>query len=545
MRTIIKLLLFVFLIPAATAQVPAGIIQTIDQIFEPWNSAGLPGCAVGATEYGLPVFSNAYGMADLEWGIPNTPETIFEGGSVSKQFTAAAIALLILDEKLRLDDDVRQFIPELPDYGTSITVRHLLNHTSGLRDWGSVASISGWNRSRRAHTHEDVLNILSRQTELNYEPGAQYSYTNSGYNLMAILVDRVSGMSFAEFSDQRIFAPLGLESTQWRDDFRRIVKGRSSSYNVSRDGSVEINRPVEDVHGNGGILTTVQDLLTWNQALNDQRFGERFTELMEQPGVLNSGLEIGYAGGLSYSDKFGAAAIEHTGSTAGYRAYTGRIKDKGLAWALLCNASNGLNAQTGDGLVKALLGDSAIEPPALVGIDLPAERLQSLAGLYRERLTGRTIELQFEQGQLMADSIELTPVSQGEFVFGQSLRTFVFESSGTDQRPAFTVSNWQAAGQVWEKVDPWSPTTDELRALEGVYRSHDAETEFQVSLEDGQLLLKRRLDFSEPMEPTYQDGFTAGYMILRFVRDTSNAEPQLSVSIPRVFDMRFEKVSDI
>ena len=158
-------------------QVDSSIQSRVDDIFSQWDSEMSPGCSVGVTQNGETLFERAYGMADLEWDIPNTPETIFEGGSVSKQFAAAAVVLLVLDGVLSLEDDVRRWVPEIPDYGKRITLHHLMTHTSGLRDWGSIASISGWGRENRAHDHDDVLDILSRQTQLNFEPGTEYSYS--------------------------------------------------------------------------------------------------------------------------------------------------------------------------------------------------------------------------------------------------------------------------------------------------------------------------------------------------------------------------------
>jgi CubicO group peptidase (beta-lactamase class C family) len=262
-------LLTVLLLPQSGllhAQATPDRERAADRIFARWHSTSTPGCAVAAEVEGQPALSRAYGMADLEHGIPNRPETIFEAGSVSKQFTAAAVVLLALEGKLALDDDVRRYLPELPDYGRTVTVRHLMNHTSGLRDWGSVAAVSGWGRGERTHTHAHVLDILARQRALNYAPGAEYSYTNSGYNLMAVIVDRVSGMPFAEFSRVRIFEPLGLADTQWRDDYRRIVPGRAAAFAADGEGFT-IDRPIEHVHGNGGLLTTVRDLLRWDRAL--------------------------------------------------------------------------------------------------------------------------------------------------------------------------------------------------------------------------------------------------------------------------------------
>src|SRR5688500_11814257 len=228
-RTFSWSLLLVF--PAAVhAQQPAEINQRFEQIFARWDSTTTPGCAVAIGRPGQPTFARAFGMANLEHGIANTPATIFEAGSVSKQFTAAAIQLLAQEGKLSVDDDIRKYIPEIPDYGKTITIQHMLNHTSGLRDWGSLMGIAGAPRGRRAYTHAHVVDILSRQRGVNFPSGQEYSYSNSGYNLLAVIVDRVSGMSFAEFSKKRLFEPIGMKNTQWRDDFTRIVKGRSVGY---------------------------------------------------------------------------------------------------------------------------------------------------------------------------------------------------------------------------------------------------------------------------------------------------------------------------
>ncbi|MFN7115803.1 MAG: serine hydrolase domain-containing protein, partial [Saprospiraceae bacterium] len=191
-------------------------LQKIDALFSKYN-INTPGGVLTIARKGKIIYNKAFGMADLEHNLANNPETIFEAGSVSKQFTAAAILLLADEGKLSLEDDVRRYIPELPDYSTPIKIRHLMTHISGLRDWGAVAAITGWERGKRVHTHAHVLEILSRQKALNFPPGDQYSYCNSGYNLMAIIVDRVSGMPFADFCQQRIFEPMGMKNTEWRD----------------------------------------------------------------------------------------------------------------------------------------------------------------------------------------------------------------------------------------------------------------------------------------------------------------------------------------
>ena len=308
------------------------------------------------------MLARAYGSANLEHDIPNTPETVFEAGSVSKQFTAAAIVLLARQGKLSLDDDVRRHIPEVPDYGTPITLRHLLNHTSGLRDWGSVMQLAGWPRGTRIYTHAHTLDVVSRQKSLNFTPGTEYSYSNTGYNLLAMIVERVSGVSFAEFSRRELFEPLGMTKTEWRDDFTRTVKGRATAY-VMDDGAWHQQMPFENIHGNGGLLTTVNDLLRWNQALDSGTIAG--LDALETQGVLSNGRKIEYALGLSVTEFRGLREVSHSGATAGYRAYLARYPGTGVSVALLCNAGNanpGLATRAASIFMADRLGPRAAPP---------------------------------------------------------------------------------------------------------------------------------------------------------------------------------------
>lgn len=433
----------------AGAQVTADLEARTDAIFEEWDVSTSPGCAVAVEEDGRTVLSRAWGMADLEHDVANTPETIFEAGSVSKQFTAAAIVLLEQEGRLSLDDDVRTYVPELPDYGPTITIRHLMTHTSGLRDWGSVAGIAGWGRSQRTHTHAHVLDILSRQSALNFEPGEQYSYSNSGYNLQAIIVDRVSGTSFADFSRERIFEPLGMHDTQWRDDYRRIVKGRSSAYRPRGEGFA-IDRPIENVHGNGGLLTTVDDLLRWNRELESgDHFGPGWLERMHLRGRLNSGEEISYGAGLMHGERNGRPSVSHTGSTSGYRAYLARFPEDRLSVALLCNVGNAspgrLGGQVADLFLPEPIPASTPEqrgPPGEGGQeeepDPPAPtaaELEAYVGAYHSADAEVTFRLAVDDGELVLhrrpdDRFALRPTGSDEFRGGPGGIRFIRDGDG-------------------------------------------------------------------------------------------------------------------
>jgi CubicO group peptidase (beta-lactamase class C family) len=335
----------------------------VDQLFARWTG-DTPGCAVGVSKGGTPVLEKAYGMADLEHDVPNRSDTIFEAGSVSKQFTAAAVLLLARDGRLSLDDSIRKYIPEVPGYEWPITIRQMLTHMSGLRDWGSVASIGGWPRTTRAYTHDHVLEIISRQKALNFIPGAQYSYSNSGYNLAAILVSRVSGQPFAEFSQERLFKPLGMTSTSWRDDHTRIVRRRAIAYS-ERGSTFALNMPFESVHGNGGLLTTVGDLLRWNENFVRPVVGDaEFVTIQQTPGAFNDGRMGTYAMGLTIGQYRGVRNISHSGSTAGYRAHLNRFPEQHVSVAVLCNVSSGNATQLANAVSDIYLGPAVSVPTA-------------------------------------------------------------------------------------------------------------------------------------------------------------------------------------
>jgi CubicO group peptidase (beta-lactamase class C family) len=312
----------------------------LDSLFAAYSSVSGPGCVIGIDRDGAPWIRRAWGAASIELRVPNRVETVFEAGSVSKQVTAASIHLLAARGQLRLTDDIRRWFPEIHDYGTPITITHLLQHTSGLRDWGAIAELEGWPRGTRTINHGHVLAILARQRGLNHPVGAAYSYTNSGYSLLAMLVERVSGVSLAEFSAREFFQPLGMTSTSWRDDYARTVLDRAQAYAKSR-GQWRLDMPFENPHGHGGLLTTVDDLLRWNAALTARRLGTPdVSAAMEVPGTLRDGTPITYGGGLVMDRYSGVAQVGHSGATAGYRAYLVRWPEQRVSAALLCNAAD-------------------------------------------------------------------------------------------------------------------------------------------------------------------------------------------------------------
>lgn len=352
---------------ALAAPLHAQSIDTaaVRRTFARFDTDSTPGCAVAMAGRDGRAFAGGYGMADLERGVRITPSTIFEAGSVSKQFTAAAVITLAERGKLSLDDDVRTWFPELHDYGATITIRHLLQHTSGLRDWGAIVDLEGWPRGTRTIDHRYVLAVIARQRGLNHQPGAAYSYTNSGYSLLAMLVERVSGESLAAFTRREFFDPLGMSATSWRDDYARVVRNRAQAYRPSGSGW-RLDMPFENPHGHGGLLTTVGDLLTWNRALSERRVGSaQVAAIMERTGVLTSGRAITYGAGLVTDSVRGVVEIGHSGSTAGYNAHLARYPASGTSVAVLCNTSNAGATGLLRNAVAPLAGFRAQSPAAI------------------------------------------------------------------------------------------------------------------------------------------------------------------------------------
>jgi CubicO group peptidase (beta-lactamase class C family) len=441
-RTIFVHALAVAVVATTASAQPAVSEKAVDAIFARWNTT-TPGCAVGVASAGKPILMKAYGMADLEHDVPNTADTIFESGSLAKQFTAMAILLLAKEGKLSLDDQVRTHIPELPDYGVPLTIRHMLTHTSGLRDWGSVASIAGAPRTSREYTHGHVLDIVSRQKSLNFPPGTQYSYSNTGYNLSAIIVSRLSGMSFAEFSKRRIFEPLGMTSTQWRDDHRRIVKRRAIAYRP-HDQGYEIEMPFENVHGNGGLLTTVGDLLKWNENYVNPKIGDAALLAQQQTkGRFNDGREHNYALGLRVDSFRGVTNINHSGSTAGYVTHLNRFPDAHLSVAVLCNVSSGSATNAANDVSLLYLGDrakgAATRPgrtPESPTVAMPAAAMPELTGRYWSDEAEVALVAAIEKDQLVLKrrpdtTITLRPIGKDTFEGSIGRVTFLRSGSGS------------------------------------------------------------------------------------------------------------------
>ena len=408
------------------AQAPArdALTTHVDSVFSRYSGSS-PGCAVGVYQNGATIFAKGYGIANVEYDIPITPTTPFIVGSVSKQFTAAAIALLVEEKRISLDDDVRKYVPELPDYGTRITIDHLVHHTSGLRDWWELVGMAGL-RYDDTYTVQDVLDMTARQRGLNFKPGERYLYSNTGYILLGVVVQRVTGRTLREFAAERFFGPLGMTSSRYQDDHRNPVRGRAYAYSPAADGGYSINVWNNDLVGQGGVMTTVLDLAKWDENhYTGAVGGKSFLARQLQRGRLNSDSLLPYAFGLTIGDYRGQPVVEHGGTTGGYRAQLTRFPAQHTSVAVLCNLSTAVPAtlalRVADYLLRKELAPAVFvsasggsNAPGLAGLPrttLPASDIARLAGTYYSAELDATYTLSAVGAALVLDRPRMRPDS--------------------------------------------------------------------------------------------------------------------------------------
>jgi CubicO group peptidase (beta-lactamase class C family) len=399
------LVLFLWTTHAAADVHPA----QVDRIFAQWNRPDSPGCVVGVIKDGRYLLQRGYGMANLDYAIPNSPEMVYYVGSVSKQFTAAAIALLAKDGRIGLDDQVSKYLPEVVHL-PPMTVRQLVHHTAGVRDIYVLMSLAGI-RMEDVFPEADAIALIARQKELNFAPGAEYLYSNSGYLFLAQIVKRVTGESLRVFADKRIFGPLGMTQTHFHDEPYHVFKNRVVSY-AEESGQYRISYLANfDKIGAGGLYTTLGDLLKWDQNFYENRLGDGFLDLMHTRGVLTSGETIPYAFGVQVGEYRGLKTVRHSGSLMGFKADFVRFPNQRVSIATLCNLESinptSLNNQLAD---LYLAGEMTQPASATPSSSSPQRRdsrtssarppLPELVGNYRSDELDTTYRLELLEGEL-------------------------------------------------------------------------------------------------------------------------------------------------
>ena len=529
--------------PAPAQQsLPDSTRVALNRVFATWTSTTGPGCAAGVSRNGELVFQNGYGMANLEHDIPITPATIFHVASVSKQFTAMAVMLLAADGKLSLDDDIRKHLPELPDYGHRITIRHLLTHTSGLRDqWDLLIMARGRFEENRI-TEADVLEIVARQKALNFVPGSEYLYSNTGYTLAGTIVRRVSGKSLRAFADERIFRPLGMSNTHFHDDYTMIVKGKAAGY-ARAGGTWRTSLPNYDTYGATSLFTTVGDLLKWEANFAKPVVGtEPLLREMMASATITSGDTTAYGLGVATESYRGTRLFGHGGADAGYRTWSGRAPDHGLAVVVLCNASTANPTALARGVIDVLAGSrlAANPPPARGTMSLTSQQLAKFAGVYAHPVTGapQAVVMRGDTLFLGRNGPALLPVAENRFrVTGQPAE-IEFTAQGT------AVQHWLGwparAPVVSRKVAPAlvQMTRADLERYAGTWYSEELGATYTVTATDSTLVLKPRGGGERTVRPAYGDTFVGDYLV-QFTRGRGGRIDGMRLSSGRVRGVRF------
>ena len=468
---------------------PAALAQTtqnaaVDQVFAEYSKPGSPGCALGVFRDGKIIYEKGYGLASVEENVAITPQTVFDIGSTSKQFTASSILLLEKQGKLSVHDDIRKYIPELPDYGRPITILNLLNHTSGLRDYLVLMSLAGINTDS-VTTDGDALGLIVRQNRLNFEPGTDYLYSNTGFFLLSVIVKRVSGKTLREYAQENIFAPLGMRHTQYRDDHALLIPNRALAYDPKEGGGYSLDVSYFEQTGDGAVHTTVEDLQKWDENFYSAQIGGKdFLAELQERGKLAAGKTLDYAKGLVVSEYRGLRTVSHGGSWGGYRAQLLRFPDQHFSVACLCNVGTADTSALSRGVAdvylsaqmkpqepaKAAPPQAAGAPEAQQAKESPtptAEELAAYAGDYWSEELRVTYRIAAKDGGLVltdligADLIshaagfvhrELRPAGSDEFQMSHPRWTCHFTRDASHRVNGFRLDAGRTLGMAFIRI---------------------------------------------------------------------------------------------
>lgn len=551
MKTSLPLLLALFIACGACAQVSPE--KEIDKLVAEMIKPGSAGATVAVAKGDKILFSKGYGMANPEYDIANTPKTIFHVASVSKQFTAFAIALLADQGKISLDDDIRKYFPELHDFGHKITIKHLVHHTSGLRDQWNLLALAGW-RLDDVITKNQVLRLISYQDELNFKPGDEFSYCNTGYTLMGEIVSRVTGKTFAEWCSENIFKPLQMTNTLFYEDHEKIVKGRSYSF---YDSNGELKKSVLSYANAGAtsLFTTADDLTKWSNNFYTMKVGNaKVMKQMEERARLNKGDTLSYAFGQGISKYKGLKAITHSGGDAGYRTFLMRFPEHQYAIVVLSNMASFNPGDLANKIADIYLKDHLKEDPKkqeekpTAGVHEVSEQVMKLyEGQYRLN-NEMIVTIKIDNRKLTAQAtgqpqLPLKASSDTEFaVEGFDIR-LTFHKSGDNPASHFTLHQ---GGQntVAPRMKPFDPKSIDLKAFTGKYYSPELQTTYTLTLKEDTLIANHIRHEPVKLTPVGPDAFScdAWYMSkLEFTRNESKEIGGLKVSSGRVRNVRFDK----
>jgi len=547
------------------AQTP-NLSLSADSLFAEWNKPGSPGAAVGVVHGGKLIYAKGFGEADIETGAPITPQTIFHVASLSKQFSAYAIVLLAQDGKLALDDDIRKYIPEVPDFGKTITIRHLIHHTSGLRDQWNLLAMAGW-RLDDVITKEQIFNLLKRQQALNFEPGAEFSYCNTGYTLLAEVVARVGKQPFGEWMQQRLFKPLGMNNTLFYEDHERIVKGRAYSFYKAPQGDKNPFKKSVLSYANAGatsLFTTVTDLANWIANFRTPVVGNAATmKQMLERGRLTKGDSIPYAFALSHGTYRGLTYYDHSGADAGFQSFLCYFPQQDYGFIVLSNQAELSAPQKAFDLAALYLGSSLNKPeaPAVASLSQSSQKdkvVYPIDSTLFDRQFAGSYELIDYPGMIMTyqrkgkrylaqvtaqGELEIFPSSDTTFFYKAVNAGVVFHRPKTGQ--AISATHQQNGNYRLRRVMPYVPSAQDKQQLVGSYFSPELETIYTVKLQKDTLKLVHIHHGETPLVLSKVNQLRTSWWFapdMTVVRDPANQITGLRMSSGRVRNVWFKRL---
>ncbi|MFS4492906.1 serine hydrolase domain-containing protein [Maribacter sp. 2308TA10-17] len=525
--------------------------KSIDKIFANFNDISRPGASVAVVQNGEIVFKKGYGSANLEYDIPVTPETIFHVASVSKQFTVFAILLLAEEGKLSLDDPIQKHITEVPDFGQEITLRHLATHTSGMRDQWDLLNLAGW-RWDDVITKEHILKIIAKQKELNFTPGEQYMYCNSGFTLLAEVVARISGKSFAKFTKERMFEPLKMTHSQFYDDHTKIVKNRAYSYYPNGPFAFVKSRLNFANVGATSLFTTPEDLALWAMNFKNLTVGSKaIVEQMNTLAVLNNGETFGGAYGQFVGPYKGLQQIQHSGGDAGYRAHLVRFPAQDFAVAVASNSgvSNPYNLalQVADlYLEDAYKIEEEASKTEVKTIALSEKELKAFEGhywdakdMYSRRIHVKDGSLQYDRGS--GNVTELAPIEKNTFKMQNIPTDVLVKFTSKDGKKGMIVSEGETVLGTLVEYQAIDRASIDMKQYLGSYTSEELSTTYTIIEKEGKLIATHPRVSDGPVNFVKTDFFNIGGNTVEFTRDTNNNISGLKVSGGRVKNLKFSK----
>jgi len=560
------LLVFFFIMQACASGEKAydQRIDQVDELFANWDKPDSPGCALGVIKDGKFLYKRGYGMANLEYDIPITSKSIFRIGSTSKQFTAMCISLLAEEGKISLDDNIRKYFPEMPEYAKDISIRHLILHTSGIRDYLTLWAISGA-RNDDYFTDEEVVDLLCRQKELNFYPGKEHLYSNSGYFLLSEIVKRVTGKSMKIYAEENIFKPLGMKNTHFHNDHSKIVKLRASGYSPRKNNGFRIDMTTLPMIGDGGIFTSVDDLFLWDQNFYHNKLEKGGPELIEKiltPGVLNNGEKLNYAFGLGVDQYKGLKMISHGGAFVGFRADMIRFPQQNFSVICLANLGSFNPSRLARKVADIYLADEfkenlkkdkvPAEKPVL--IKLSESELIKFSGTFYDPQQGVIWKLSPKENNLQVQvnfssrTFLISPISKTKFYTNNPFTGEIEFKIAQEGTPPIMLVLWEGREiSTFKSIRLELLSPAQLKEYTGSFYSEELKTTYKILLENGKLFMRHENPYKDypedALSPTFKDKFIVSGLKLNFFRSKKGGLVSFTVDAGRVKNIRFTKTS--